>query len=488
MMRKDRAFHRVVRRWLHRGSRILFLAVIALAPLPFGATAPVPLALALAGLALSLLTADLRHVTAAHLKGFWVVLAAFAAYVGMAALQHLPAAAGLVPAAPIWAEAEALLGIPLPGQAAWSASVSFAIVGAPLAGLLAFARALALSSERRGALQLFAAIAVSGAIYAVYGIAAHVLTPELLLWRAKTAYLDAVTGTFVNRNTAATYWGSCAVICLAMGLDHAAKRAGRSSVNGEASGLFRILPWIGLVPCLLALAMTGSRAGVILTLLALMPVVAISLSGMGHLKSLTMGRLALLLPGIGALLLTLGAAAVARVHVYGLYDEHRAAAYADILAMIARHPWTGVGIGAFGTVFPRFRSAELGSSGLWDRAHSTPLEIAAEAGLPVTMLIVATCLFIVYVLLKGCFERRRDRFFPVATFGCVLLGFGHSCVDFSLQIPGYAIVFASIVGCGLAQSVPTRQIFGEGGARDETTSLQRGLSRRFRVHREGAGR
>jgi hypothetical protein len=37
-----------------------------------------------------------------------------------------------------------------------------------------------------------------------------------------------------------------------------------------------------------------------------------------------------------------------------------------------------------------------------------------------------------------------------------LLGFLHSLVDFSLQIPGYLIPFFAIVGTALAQSFPQR--------------------------------
>jgi len=35
-----------------------------------------------------------------------------------------------------------------------------------------------------------------------------------VLFRRKEAYLGFATGTFVNRNTAATFWGSCALLFL----------------------------------------------------------------------------------------------------------------------------------------------------------------------------------------------------------------------------------------------------------------------------------
>jgi hypothetical protein len=42
---------------------------------------------------------------------------------------------------------------------------------------------------------------------AFYGIASHLNDPTRILWREKTAYLGEVTGTFVNHNTAAVYFG-----------------------------------------------------------------------------------------------------------------------------------------------------------------------------------------------------------------------------------------------------------------------------------------
>jgi hypothetical protein len=44
---------------------------------------------------------------------------------------------------------------------------------------------------------------------------------------------------------------------------------------------------------------------------------------------------------------------------------------------------------------------------------------------------------------------------PLSGFLIALLAVTHSMIDFSLQIPGFAIVVAAIVGGGLAQSFRT---------------------------------
>ncbi|WP_199091295.1 O-antigen ligase family protein [Bosea sp. ASV33] len=454
-MFNEMAWHMRLRNVAYRGSDALFLAIVALAPLPFGLTAPLPLAIVCLGLALSLSTANFRHVAMPHLRGVWPVIATVAIYLSVAALQHVAGGVRLLPAAPVWAEAEAAFGFPLPAHATWSLSRFWEAIGAPIVALLVLIRATILSTRRDGALKLFATVAVAGAAYAIYGVIAHLTAPELLLWRPKTAYLDAVTGPFVNRNTAATYWGSCAVICFAMAVDGMGGKGWRARRGLEVS-VRAALAWSGLAVCLLALAMTGSRAGAALTLAALMIVAAMLWARESQGMRWSFRRVGLAAASLSAVVLVLGGATLARVRTYGIYDEQRAIAYGDSLAMIVAHPWLGIGVGAFADVFPRFRSADLGSSGIWDRVHSTPLEIAVEAGLPVTTLIVATCMFLVHQLLRGCFQRRRDRFFPVAALGCMWLGVAHSCIDFSLQIPGYAVVFAAIIGLGLAQSVSTR--------------------------------
>jgi hypothetical protein len=60
------------------------------------------------------------------------------------------------------------------------------------------------------------------------------------------------------------------------------------------------------------------------------------------------------------------------------------------------------------------------------------------------------------VLIRGVQVRRRDTVIPLAALCVSIIAILHSCVDFSLQIPGYAIVIFALIGAGLAQSFETR--------------------------------
>ena len=71
-------------------------------------------------------------------------------------------------------------------------------------------------------------------------------------------------------------------------------------------------------------------------------------------------------------------------------------------------------------------------------------------------------LFLFVRLVRGALSTGGGAAYCGAAAAVALLGALHSSVDFSLQIPGYAVVFTMIIACGLAQSVPRQQRPGAG--------------------------
>ncbi|MGB7603724.1 MAG: hypothetical protein WBM24_25725, partial [Candidatus Sulfotelmatobacter sp.] len=110
------------------------------------------------------------------------------------------------------------------------------------------------------------------------------------------------------------------------------------------------------------------------------------------------------------------------------------------------------GQGTFAYAYPAYRSSNVSMWGVWNMAHSTPLEIAADMGIPIAALVFLSWIVIFAVLFRGTLGRRRGLLAPVAALAISTLATLHSLVDFTLQIPGYAIVALSLVGVGLAQS------------------------------------
>jgi hypothetical protein len=118
--------------------------------------------------------------------------------------------------------------------------------------------------------------------------------------------------------------------------------------------------------------------------------------------------------------------------------------------------------------FPAYRSDAITMWGIWDRAHSTPLELAAELGLPLAIGIATAWAAALGVLGYGIMIRRDDRVIPTAAFCVAGLALLHSLIDFSLQIPGYAIVVFAVTGAGLSRSFPSK------GRREGVAFMDRG--------------
>ena len=102
--------------------------------------------------------------------------------------------------------------------------------------------------------------------------------------------------------------------------------------------------------------------------------------------------------------------------------------------------------------FSAYRSDELSMYGIYDRAHSTLLELAAEGGVPLAIIVVIGWMIAFGTLAHGVRTRRRNRIIPATALAVGLMAACHSLVDFSLQIPGFAIVVFGLLGAGIAQS------------------------------------
>ncbi|MCP3373894.1 O-antigen ligase family protein [Bradyrhizobium cajani] len=442
-------------------SRFFAAAVFVLAPLPLGSLDLAWICFWNFLLVCSLLSADLSAVSRRNAM-LLIPTAAAVAMVGVIVMLQMGSGPSAQSAA-IWELPRRFFGLALPERLSVTARGPWLAFGSVLLLSLAFVRAVILASDARAARSLLRILALAGCLYALYGILAELIAPDMVLFRQKEAYLGFATGTFVNRNTAATFWGTCALLFLVPLLRtmHRRHEGGPPAQPNWQQRLEQIFATpvalgAGFAICTIALAMTGSRAGLLLSVGAF--VLAIVL----YLLPLELGRSRkwLVLGGSAAaglvLLQLVGGIVAGRIVEHGLIDAQRLAAYRASSGMIPDHQLLGVGLGNFEAVFPAIRPAELGSLGIWDRAHSTPLEIAVELGIPAFVVIALVCIWYFYHLFTGSLRRKRDRYIPVVGASVAILGVSHSFIDFSLQIPGYGVFFAAIVGCGLAQSLPSQ--------------------------------
>jgi O-antigen ligase len=443
-------------------SSLLLFAVVMLAPLPFGSVDPLALVAWCMILGIALSTASLRVLDARHL----LVIAGVAMVVGAYVLVlHEQVAVkpffSFSPSDPIWGVASDALGFPLPPSASLVRDLPILALGAPMAAVLCLLVSFIVCVDRKRARQLLDVVAWSGSAYAVYGIAAFLIDPSKVLWMKKQAYFTVLTSTFINRNTAAVYFGSCAIVWLLLLWEEIVPRPLRPehpsrSIIPQALQRLRdisLTRFLAFFATVVAMCLTGSRAGVLLSLL----VGAFAMGGLCW-KAISAGRrhVWILITAVAAvsiiLLQVLGAGVIGRLDNEGLAGGGRLETYRSTLAMIRDHPWLGTGLGTFAWSYPAYRSSDLTSWGIWDRAHSTPLEIASDMGLPLATVVIAGWVAVFAVLGYGLWTRNRDQIIMVAALATASLGILHSLVDFSLQIPGFALVVFALVGAGLAQS------------------------------------
>ena len=437
---------------------LLFFAV-ALAPLPFGSNEPIliPVWCAILGMCLALAPVRFRGPGQMALAGLAVLVVVAYAFVLHEQLTVHP---WIAEVNPIWQETAPDRGSEVAPSVSIVRYLPWYELGRPFICILAISCGFLIGADEARSRRLVKVIAWSGVGYAVYGIFEHLFDPKHILWVNKEAYVGSLTSTFINRNTAGAYFGSCAVVWLLIVCEMMRRQMPPGPFNWSvlAERSFTSPPRLLIISfamfflCLLALFMTGSRGASALSLATLL--LAFILFFWRHLST-RIGLAVALLGGCSVsfvLIELVGGNVRVGFDTRGYTDAGRVEIYKSVLRMMADHPWFGTGQGTFAYAYPGYRSTQSSMSGVLEMAHDTLLEIASDMGIPIAVLVVIAWIVILAVLLHGAVVRRRNRLMPVAAFAVATLAIAHSLIDFSLQIPGYSIVALSLIGAGLAQS------------------------------------
>lgn len=452
-------------RWTDTIATSGLCALIALAPLPFGSTNLRVIAVWVLLLAVITGLASLRPIRprdVLFLWGFAAVAAGWAFVVGEQMSKTSLFADQLID--PIWSQTATIIGQDLRGAVSLTRHQPYFSAGSQIACMLAMVCGFLVGRDRSAAHLLLNTFATSGLTYAIYGILAFVFWPDYLLWQPKFGYRNSLLVTFTNPNVAAVYLGACAIawlLILAKTLRFASATDDRRW-RDFADALF-VHPSRRTVTCFAAsfvvvsaMFMTGSRAGSILSLLAISGSAATL-----YRRELGFRGLLLTFPlyAIGTIFIVLqifGSRVNQRFDSAGLFDSGRWNVYLSTIKIIEQHPWLGTGLGTFRWAFPRYRSDDISIAGIWVQAHSTTLEIASEMGILFTLMLVAGWVTVFVVLSRGMLVRKQDDILPLAAFWIGLLAVIHSQIDFSMQVPGLSIVVCTLIGLGLAQSASSR--------------------------------
>jgi O-antigen ligase len=371
---------------------------------------------------------------------------------------------------PIWQLTAAALDQPVDG----SISVDRELTRVALLRLITtasvFLIALQLCREASRANILLKSVAAIASAYAAYGLAAHWLWPDRILWFEDLFNHNFVHSTFINANSFAAYAGIgvVAFCALILGL----YRNEFASVGGSIR--FRIATFIevtghkgvallgGAFVMLVALLLSGSRGGIAATTLALLVLAALTLRLRKNQSAEQ--REAIIVVGVlfvAATFLAFDDIVAGKVSQQGFRSESRMALYIITIRSILDAPVLGYGYGTFMDVFPMFRDQSLSTLTAWQMAHNTFLEMLQGLGLVFGSMLVASVGLLVWRCIKGAATRQMNETLPcVAASVAVLLGV-HSLVDFSLQIQAIAITFMALLGAGVAQSESSRVVLAD---------------------------
>jgi O-antigen ligase len=437
---------------------ILYVA-LAGPPLLFGSREPTTVAVWCALLGVGLVLASPKGLQRGHLVllgGLGFVVLCF----GFVLHEQLSDHPWIAAFNPVWAKASEAFGQQLVPSVSIVRGQPFFALGSPLANMLALILGLIVGVDSDRARRGIRVMAWAGVGYAFYGILALLFDPTEILWREKTAYVGSLTSTFINRNTAAAYFGSCSVVWLVLLMAAVRGSLPRGAIEWKRVPHYLLIEtrkdvlirFVTLFVCLSAMFMTGSRGGALASLTVLI------LSFMIYFGR-DLSRKGLLIAVLGCvamsllLLQVLGSNIGGRIDALGLSDAGRLSVYRSTLKIIADNPWFGTGLGTFAFGFPAYRSDDISMQGLWGIAHNTHLEFASEMGIPLALIVALAWIAALIVLSFGLRGRRLNMIAPLSALAVALIALLHSSIDFSLQIAGYSIVVFALLGVGLSQAM-----------------------------------
>lgn len=292
-------------------------------------------------------------------------------------------------------------------------------------------------------------------IHAIWALVALAFLKDFSLWGEKVASAGTATGTFVNRNSFATFLGMGLVagVCMILSRAHRVRtrsprgKALLSERNIELIALWMLVAIIGA-----ALLMTQSRMGVFAGFVAAwVAYLAMALKHHDTVSNALLRASGIMFAGAAVFPTIFGAGLMER-GVFLISDTgSRTVLYAQIIEMIGLAPWLGTGLDTFKVAYELYHQPPVGSEGVWELAHSTYLAWWLEAGLALGTVPILVLLGVVIILVRTISRRRTNYAVPVMGLAIVIQVALHSTVDFSLEIQANAMFFTVVLGMGLGR-------------------------------------
>lgn len=306
-------------------------------------------------------------------------------------------------------------------------------------------------------------------VHGLFGMISLKFFDDFSLWGIKESYQQVLTGTFVNRNSIATFLGFGLILGVAYALDRGIKAASVQKDRGYQTlftpARIEIMSiWMAVIVLAFAVVLTQSRMGVFAT-------------AVGAYVTFLTSRLVVKAPlakvvfesvvGVVVFLLFLipatGAGVIERALFVLVESTDRFAIYAQTWDMIQDRPFTGFGYDAFAPAFELYRAPPLVTENYIDLAHNSYLALWSEQGILIGSIPMVLMGWSFWMIVQRLHAQEGDRAVNMAGLGVIVLGAVHSMADFSLEIPANTYCFLFIVGLAisrprLSQPIPREKV------------------------------
>lgn len=345
-------------------------------------------------------------------------------------------AVGLLSAAPV------AQGIGRTGLYAPVAGRAFSI--APLSTLTEVAKLMLLTSAF--VCGLFSTIGLKTAARSIVGVIVL-----LTLWSAWALFLHLnnvgdgrLAAPFLSPNTAATLIGCGVILVVGRILNRLNVRMSKKERAYRLSALAA-----AALLLMTALALTQSRAGVVMTVLSVIGLIV----SWPHSKARRdrfrrwIAPACIVLAGLAVL--NLGWAILGRAHVLGEDAMDRKAIFAVYADAFLAAPLFGGGLGAAPLISKLSLTSE-NYQALWNvqSAHNWLLQWLAEGGVLAAVPMFCTIALVLVLVFRGLTVKTAPLLLPLLFVDLLILT--HGLVDFAIQIPGVAFLWSFLLGLQIA--------------------------------------
>jgi O-antigen ligase len=413
---------------------IVLLSALSLGPLLFGCVAPWSRLILMIGIGLTFIAAHVGRpirLTPRMLVGPGILI-------GLASVAVLQWVGALTPSNPA----------PLvPATVDADATLRIIVLLLAYSGLLISLPRILDTEEKR--MQFCSGIAFLGAAIALIGLTQLAAGNTTIYGLTQVSPFRKPFGPYFNVNHAASLMSMAGLVAFGIWLGRARRLGPAASIGEKADLIGRRL--VGLTPtflCLIGVFATGSRGGAIAVLSGFTAVLLL-----WALKRLH-GKTAVLFNTVagGSVLVGIfwGLTHLSRLSQFSrAFDESsyfRISMYRSAWKMLGDRPLFGFGGGTFETAFPAYQEVSL--VGHVEYLHSDWATLLVDFGLVGGLFGIGFIAFWLY--LAWCNIRplvQRKELGPTIGVIAACISFSiHSIFDFSLQVPGNAVILLSLVG------------------------------------------